>query len=1242
MAPLRLLTLGRLALVRPAGAPAAATAPTHRRELLLLAYLARVAPRAVAREELAALFWGEREERRARQSLREALYNLRRAVGDAIEVDASQVRLASSAVEFDVTAFEAEVAAGQLAQAVARWEGEFLSGAEEAAGEAFRSWLHAERDRLRRQLGWALDRLTDDATLAGDWAAAVRWAEFGAELRPLDEESQLRLVHVLVTAGRRADAIGRHAAFVGRFREERGIECSAEFMRAGAKLASDRHAGSAALLAPDLVGREAELAALRLAWEHARRHAGAVVLIEGDEGSGKTRCCREFLRELRNSGEPLLVLRAESRDGREPRAWSGMRSLLDGLRQAPALGSASPGALSELSGLAPWLRERYPHLSLPRDDEETLGAAMHEVLSAVAEEIPIIVLADDFPALGASTRTLLRSLMQRLPVSVLVLLTAAPSPAESSPLGTGEAPPDFRRIGLLPLSQQEVDTLLASMMALDPRERSGLAALLREATGGLPFNIVEMVFALADGGLLSLQAGGTWRVPADLGGQLLPLPSGVREATRRRLNHLGAPARALCEVAAVLGRRFDPALLDAVSERPAEELGDALAELIARRLLVPVTTPLLRYEFAHELLWRAAYEVIPAGRRQALHAAALAALVSLPGESSLDDCAREYHRTRAGAVPVPIADPRVGWLRGRRPWLAATITIVVSAATIVMWRGVPAFSADAAPRLLVVSLANESGDTSLNALGNIAADWLTQGISRTTLAKVAPPAFGTLGGGAEPAPADRASHVLSRAREAHADIVVSGSYWTTTDSIHFRAVVTDARQEELLTVVEGTSAAISRPIEAIGRLQRAVVASLAPRLDSRMVVSAGVQSTPPSYEAYHAFATGLGLLFDRRPDALPHFLRAYALDTSYTLPLLYAGVVHDGTGRMASLDSLTQRLMPRRAELAPFDQRLLDVLVGKVRGDRAGTLAAARAMVDVAPGSVLAVFYLAQSALTLNRPREAAEALAALDPVRAREQRQGMTGYWSMLAGAYHMLGDYERQLDVGQTVGRELPQDVRHLLYKARALAALGRHRELIATLEESLLQPHVREWGAPGMWLHLVAADELRAHGDSAMASVVLHRALQFYRDTPPDLRAEPAHWFDVAKALSATGSLAESRRILERLHTEYPRGWLGVGEAVLRAHVGYVAAAQGDTAAAAEADRWLAANSQPYHFGQSTEYRAGIAALLGHREQAVRLLHRATAEGRPFDSGKHAAYEFHPLRGYPPFERWLKPRG
>src|SRR5690349_7493236 len=139
--------------------------PGRRKELVLLAYLARRAPAGATRAELATLLWGERGEERGRQSLRQALLRLRRAVGDA----------------------------------------------EEAGGEVYRAWLEEERARLGRRLVSALEQWVAAAEAAGEWSAMAERAERWVGLFPDEVRPRTRLIMALQLSGRSDAALAQHA-----------------------------------------------------------------------------------------------------------------------------------------------------------------------------------------------------------------------------------------------------------------------------------------------------------------------------------------------------------------------------------------------------------------------------------------------------------------------------------------------------------------------------------------------------------------------------------------------------------------------------------------------------------------------------------------------------------------------------------------------------------------------------------------------------------------------------------------------------------------------------------------------------------------------------------------------------------------------------------------------------------------------------------------------------------------------
>src|SRR5713101_3989348 len=83
----------------------AMTLPT-RKSQALLAYLALPLGRAHPRDKLAALLWGGIREESARASLRQALFAIRKALGEA---EATALRQAADTLALDPTAVDTDV-----------------------------------------------------------------------------------------------------------------------------------------------------------------------------------------------------------------------------------------------------------------------------------------------------------------------------------------------------------------------------------------------------------------------------------------------------------------------------------------------------------------------------------------------------------------------------------------------------------------------------------------------------------------------------------------------------------------------------------------------------------------------------------------------------------------------------------------------------------------------------------------------------------------------------------------------------------------------------------------------------------------------------------------------------------------------------------------------------------------------------------------------------------------------------
>jgi TolB-like protein/DNA-binding SARP family transcriptional activator/Flp pilus assembly protein TadD len=197
---------------RPLTGPA-----TQRRRLALLALLA-AHPGGVSRERLVGVLWPDRDVEHARNLLSQAVYAVRRQLGEeAIVAAGDELRLDCTRVACDALEFAHGLAAGEAERAATVYTGTFLDGFFLPDSSEFGLWLDGARERYRRSYCSALELLATNATVAGEPHRAAEWLRRLAAEDPGNARVALRLMEALDAAGDRAAAIRQariHAAYM--------------------------------------------------------------------------------------------------------------------------------------------------------------------------------------------------------------------------------------------------------------------------------------------------------------------------------------------------------------------------------------------------------------------------------------------------------------------------------------------------------------------------------------------------------------------------------------------------------------------------------------------------------------------------------------------------------------------------------------------------------------------------------------------------------------------------------------------------------------------------------------------------------------------------------------------------------------------------------------------------------------------------------------------------------------------
>ena len=197
----RLVTLGGLALVDERGECDLSLA-NRRRSLAVLTVLA-VGRRAVSRDRLAEMFWGDEEASRARHSVGDALSDLRRVLGpDSIVTRQLEVSLAPTCpLAVDVVELMEAAERRDHARVVALYAGPFMESVEAPSFLSFEHWVTPLRERLRRHWLEACAAQCLALARARKWAEcamlAHRWLDTDIE----NADAALYLVNALKAPG---------------------------------------------------------------------------------------------------------------------------------------------------------------------------------------------------------------------------------------------------------------------------------------------------------------------------------------------------------------------------------------------------------------------------------------------------------------------------------------------------------------------------------------------------------------------------------------------------------------------------------------------------------------------------------------------------------------------------------------------------------------------------------------------------------------------------------------------------------------------------------------------------------------------------------------------------------------------------------------------------------------------------------------------------------------------------------
>lgn len=405
-----------------------------------------------------------------------------------------------------------------------------------------------------------------------------------------------------------------------------------------------------------LYGREAELSALLSYFERAAGGRTEICMVAGYSGVGKSALVNELSKPLARRGGYLVQGKFDQFQRSTPYA-----------AVAAALRSLVPQLLTEPQGQRDRLRDRLlaalgpngqvlvtlvPDLELvigaqpavpelPRNEAQNrFQITLLDFIRVVAQTQPLVIFLDDLQFSDAATLQLIRWLATARDLSHLLLIGAYRSnevdighPLRLALNDIEEVRP-VHTLAMRPLGSGPVEQLVADTLHTDRAACAPLSGLLFDESRGNPFFLTEMLKTLAQNGSIRFEElAGRWRWDLETV-RCSGLSNNVVDFVIANLNKLPPQTRRVLQLAACIGSNFDLRTLSVIHERTMEETARELLPALQRHMVIPLHNGYKLvgqssdgeasdvnpdYRFQHDRIQQAAYALIDADRRQAVH-----------------------------------------------------------------------------------------------------------------------------------------------------------------------------------------------------------------------------------------------------------------------------------------------------------------------------------------------------------------------------------------------------------------------------------------------------------------------------------------------------------------------------------------------------------------------------------------------------------------------------------------------
>ncbi|MGD8814698.1 MAG: DUF2791 family P-loop domain-containing protein, partial [Anaerolineales bacterium] len=686
----------------------------------LLAYLVSESNVPHRRETLAHLLWPDKPDATARASLRQALSNLRKALGDH-QADPPHLLISRQDIQFnsksdawiDVAVLTRNHAPEKASSQNVHhfdeihdiYQGVFLAGFNLPESLPFDEWVLLKREQYAIRMVTILQQASDYHEKRGDYEATLRFTRRHVELDPWQESARRRLMRLLYNTGRRDQALQQFQDLQEALRTELDIEpepktrqlyetiqegkqdsiteiCIEEEEGPPSFPAFLKEEAFAQVSTPEtFVGRKLELDRLHGYLDAVMEGRGALAMVAGEAGSGKTMLLQEFIRQAQSRhselvsssgysnaftgiGDPYLPFREilYQLSGDIQTHWKAgsfsrqyalnlwkaiplccksllkhgpdlVDTILPGqtlLEHAESYAKAQPTWYRELQAFVTH-RKQHPGSGV---QQANLLSQFSAVLQNIAREVPLLLFVDDLQWADTGTIAMFFHLAKQIPGSRIMLVGAYRSEevglseeGERHPLAPvlHELKRDYGDV-FLHLDESSGKAFVQEMVASEPHDlEESFQEQLYHLTGGNALFTVEILQSLAETGTLTRDGSGFRVLSSDF--HLESLPPRIEGILAERIGRMPQDLQRILQLASIEGEIFTAEIIAALEELPIEQVVSLLSDQLdkqhrlvrAQQIRWQDDRSISTYRFRHFLFQKFLYDQLDEISRARFH-----------------------------------------------------------------------------------------------------------------------------------------------------------------------------------------------------------------------------------------------------------------------------------------------------------------------------------------------------------------------------------------------------------------------------------------------------------------------------------------------------------------------------------------------------------------------------------------------------------------------------------------------